>query len=140
MPLTARPARGQVGAPRDALPPVQVDAEEDGLGEEREALEGERHADDRARVLHERGPEQAQLEGEHGAGDRAHREEDRGALAPAMGQLEIDPVAGPLPSPLGHHHQQGHSDAHHREDDVEAERHGHLRARGEQVGHGSTSW
>ena len=49
-PLTATmtPAQ-QVGARRDPVPAVEIDAEEDRLGEEGEALERERHADDRAR-------------------------------------------------------------------------------------------
>ncbi len=130
------PARGQVRARGDALPAVQVDSEEDRLGEEGEALEREGHADDGARALHEGGPQQSQLEAQHGAGDGAHREEDGGALGPAVGKIEIDVVAGALPAPLGHHHEDRHGDAHHREEDVEAQRHGHLRARGEEVGHG----
>src|SRR5881397_528239 len=41
-------AGGEVGRPRDQVPTVQVDAEEDRLGEEREPFERERHPDDGA--------------------------------------------------------------------------------------------
>ena len=83
----------EVGPGLHAVPAVEVDAEEDRLGEEGEPLEGERHADDRAGELHEAGPEEAQLEREHGAGDRADREEDGGALGPPPGEVEVDRVA-----------------------------------------------
>src|SRR5207244_2466235 len=82
------------------------------------------------------GPEKTELEAEHGAGDGADREEDGGALGPTMRQLKVDPVTAPPPPPLGHHHQEGHADAHHGKDDVETEGHGHLRPRGEKIGHG----
>ena len=83
----------QVRPRRDPVPAVEVDAEEDRLGEEGEPLERERHADDRPGGLHELGPEQPELEGEHRARDRADGEEDRGALGPALGELEVDRVA-----------------------------------------------
>ena len=40
---------------RDPVPAVEVDAEEDGLGEEREAFERERQTDDVAELAHEVG-------------------------------------------------------------------------------------
>lgn len=118
-----------------AIPRVEVDAEEDGFGEEREPFEGEGHAEDGPGELHEAGPEESELEGEDGAGDRADGEEDGGALGPAFGEVEIDPVAGACITPLGDDHEEGQPDSDHREDDVEGQRHGHLAARREQVGH-----
>jgi hypothetical protein len=37
-----------------------------------------------------------------------------------MRKIQIDTVAGALPPALRHHHEHGHGDAHHGEDDVEA--------------------
>src|SRR5688572_12288418 len=104
-------------AGRDPVPPIEVDAEENGLGEEGEALEGERHADDRAGVLHETRPEQPELERQDGARYRADGEQDRGPLGPALRQLEVDAVTAPLPAPLRDYHQHRHRDADDREDD-----------------------
>ena len=50
---------------RHLVPPVEVDAEEDRLGEERETLEPERRPDDAAGVLHEARPQKSQLETQH---------------------------------------------------------------------------
>ena len=75
---------------------------------------------------HERGPEEPELEAQHGAGDGADREEDGGALGPAMRQLQEHRVTAASPPPLGQDHQDGHANAHHREDDVKGQRHGHL--------------
>ena len=43
-------------------PAVDVDRDEDRLGEEEEAFEGEGNAEGRAPLTHELGPEQAELE------------------------------------------------------------------------------
>ena len=67
-PLSATIDAGcEVEPRRDALPTVEVDAEEDGLGEEGEALQREGHADDRPGERHEAGPEESELEGDHRA-------------------------------------------------------------------------
>ncbi len=122
---------------RDPVPAVEIDPEEDGLGEEGKALQRERHPDDPAGVLHELRPQQDQLEGQHRSRDGADREQDRGPFRPPLGQLEIDPVAGLLPTPLRDDHQHRHGDPDHGENDVEGERDGHLGAGGEEVGHGA---
>jgi hypothetical protein len=57
-----------------------------------------------------------------------------------MRKIQIDMVAGALPAPLRHHHEHRHGDAHHREDDVEPERHGHQRAGREEIAHGWWLW
>jgi hypothetical protein len=110
----------QVGPPGDPFPAVEVDAEEDRLGEEGESLEREGHPYHGAGELHEGGPEEAQLEREDGARDRAHREENGGALRPALGEIEVDGVARLLPASLGDDHQGRHADADDGEDDVES--------------------
>jgi hypothetical protein len=122
-------AGGEVEAGGDAVPAVQVDPEEDRLGEEGESLQGEGEPDDPARERHEPGPQQPQFEGEDGSGDRAHREEDRCPFRPAPRQLRVDGMPGPEMRPLGDHHEDGHPHPGHREEDVEGEQHRHLRTR-----------
>jgi hypothetical protein len=126
----------QVGASAHAIPPVQVDPEEDCFREERKPFERERHADDGPGKAHEAGPQEPELEGEDGSRDGSDGEQDGGALGPSLGKVEVDGVTRAGPAPLGDHHEGGESDADHREHDVEAEGHGHLASRGEQVGHG----
>ena len=53
-----------------------------------------------------------------------------------LASSRYDTVTRPHPAPLGDHHEGGEPDADHREHDMEAEGHGHLASRGEQVGHG----
>ena len=50
---------------RQTLPPHQIQAEENRLGEKRETLERKRHPDDRARFFHEAWPQQTELKREH---------------------------------------------------------------------------
>jgi hypothetical protein len=120
---------------RDARPAVQIDAEKDGLGEERESFEGEERAYQRPGPFHERGPQEPQLERQDRSGDGANREKNGGALRPSLRERQIAVVAGPHPAPFGDRHQRGHGDAQRGEHDVEGQGHGHLRARGEKIGH-----
>jgi hypothetical protein len=78
-----------VRAGTELLPPIKVQAEKDRLEEEREALEGERHPDDRSGSLHEAWPQQAELEREHRAGDRAHGEENGRASRPPFSEIQV---------------------------------------------------
>jgi hypothetical protein len=128
-------ARGQVHALGHAIPAVEVDAQKDRFGEEGDPFQRERHPDDRPRMTHECGPEEAQFEGENRAGDRAHGEEDRRAARPLAGEDVIHGVARALPAPFGDGHEERHAHPDRREHDVEGQRHPHLGARGEQVGH-----
>ena len=129
--------RGPMCLRGHALPPVEIDAEKDGFREEGESFEGEQKADDLARPSHEGGPQESELEREHRPGHRADGEQNRRALGPTFCQDEIDGLTGAQPSPFGnrHHERQGNADR--RKDDVEAQGHGHLRARGNQIGHDS---
>ena len=126
----------EVRAPRDTIPAVQVDAQEDRFGEEREPLEGERHADDRPGELHEARPQEAQLERQHRSRDGTDREQDGGPLRPQLGEVEIDRVSGHLPAPLRHDHEDRHGDPDDGKHDMERERDAHLGAGRQQVGHG----
>ena len=76
-----------------AVPAVDVDAQEDRLGEEGEPFQSEPQPDDRAGELHEAGPEQPQLERQHRARDRAHREQDRRTPGPSLRQGAVDRLA-----------------------------------------------
>jgi len=125
----------EVKARGDAIPPVQVDSEEDRLGEEGESLQREGEADDSARECHEPGPQETQLEGQDGSGDRAHREENRRPFRPAPRQLGVDRLAGPEMRPLGDYHQDRHPHPRHREENVEGEQHRHLGARQGKLRH-----
>ncbi len=125
---------------RQPVTTVEKHAEEDRLGKKREAFEGKRHPDDRARLRHEARPEQTELERQHGAGDRADREENRHAFCPPLAQFEIHRLARAEPRPLGQHHQQRQPDAQGCEHDVKGQRHGHLRACKEEIIHGRRVW
>jgi hypothetical protein len=119
----------QVHAARDAAAAVEVDAEEDGLGEEGVTLERERQPDRLAGRLHEARPEQAELERQHGARHGPDGEQDRGALRQALGELRVVVIARACGQDVGDHHQQRQRDPDGGEDDVEAERHPHAQAR-----------
>ena len=116
------------------LPAVDVDREEDRLGEEEDPLDREGDPEGVAEALHESRPEQAELEAEHGAGDGADGEGDRHRLRPAPGQPHRVLVASLQAEPVGGEDDRRQGDADAGEDDVEAERERHQLARGEQVG------
>ena len=108
-------------------PAEDVDRDEDRLGEEEDALEGERHAERLAPLAHEPRPQQAELEAQHGAGHRAHRERHRHVLRPALGQQERVPVVvldGPV---VGDQRHEGPRHAERHQDDVEHQGERHLR-------------
>ena len=122
-----------VGPAAEPLPAVDVDRDEDRLGEEEDPLDREGDAEGVAEAVHELRPEQAHLEGEHRAGDGADGEDDRHRLRPAPGQLHRVLVAVLQPHVVGDQHHRRQGDAQAGEDDVEAQRERHLLARGEQV-------
>ena len=124
-----------MGAGGHPLPAIEVDAEEDRLREEGKPLEGERHTDDRTRELHEARPEQSELEREDRPGHRTDGEQNGRAARPALGEIEVDGIARPLPATLREDHEHGHRDPDDGEDDMKRERHRHLRPGGKQIGH-----
>ena len=128
-----RHARPPVRPAAQPLPAVDVDREEDRLGEEEEALDREGDPEGVAEALHEARPEQAELEAEHGAGDGADREGDRHRLRPAPRQPHRVVVAAFEPDVVGGEDDRRQGDPEAGEDDVEAERERHQLAGGEQV-------
>ncbi len=123
-----RDADEQVCKGGEAVPAVDVHGEEDGLGEEREAFEGEGHADDAAGVVHERGPEEAQFEGEDGSGDGTDGEEEADDRRPCAGEAAVAEILLPVADALGQKEEQGHADADGGEDRVEREAKAHKGA------------
>src|SRR5215203_956595 len=116
------------------LPAVDVDVDEDRLGEEEDPFERKREAEDVPETAHELGPEQAHLEREHRSSDRADDECHARDLRPALSQPERDLVASPQAEVVGDQddRRKGNPDA--RQDDLKAERERHLRARRAQLG------
>ena len=76
----------EVRARREAVPPVDVDRDEDRLAEEEQALDREGEAEDLAPLLHEPRPQQPELEREDRPGHDPDREQDQHHLRPALGE------------------------------------------------------
>ena len=116
---------------RQPLPAEDVDRQEDRLEEEEDPLDREQHPEYLAEALGELGPQQPELERQNGARHGADREGHRGDLRPALRQLERHRVLAAQPDVVGdqHHRREPHAEA--GEDDVEAEREGHLLTRGQ---------
>ena len=106
--------------PREPVPAVDVDRDEDRLGEEEDPLDREAGAEDVAPALHELRPEQPHLEGEDRAGDGADREQDRRRLRPELREAHRVVVVVAPAAVLGDQHDRRERDADAREDDVEA--------------------
>ncbi|MEZ5250127.1 MAG: hypothetical protein R2713_13230 [Ilumatobacteraceae bacterium] len=123
---------GEVDPWRQPIPAVQVDAEEDRLDEERNALQGEGQADHVAVPAHEPGPQHAHLEAEDRARHGTDGEQHGRRLGPPLGQAERDVVVLADAATMQHpdHHGQRHAER--GEHDVRAEREGHLPTRREQ--------
>jgi hypothetical protein len=117
-----RQAADEVPARRQPVPPVDVDADEDRLHEEREALDGEPETEHGAERPSEARPQQAHLEAEDGAGHHAHREQGDQHPAPALREGSIDGVTGAEVPPLEEkdHQRERHPEADER--DVHHER------------------
>jgi hypothetical protein len=127
-------ASPQVRPRAEPVPAVDVDRDEDRLEEERDRLDVERKAEYVAELAHEPGPEQPELEREDGAGHRADREGHRHDLRPSASQQQRDVVALAHASPVRDQRDRRQRHAERHQQDVEAQREGHLLARGEQVG------
>jgi hypothetical protein len=110
----------QVQAGRKPVPAVEVDAQEDRFGEERQALERERQPEDIAEAAHQSRPQQPHLEAEHRAGDGADGEQHGGHLRPALRQSQ----RGLVPAQAATVHHEDHrrkGDAEGGQDDVPAQ-------------------
>ena len=116
--------------PRLQPPPaVDVDRDEDRLGEEEQPLERERDAERGAPLAHELRPQQPELEAEHRAGHRADGERDRHVLRPPLRQLQGVGIVVLDAAVVGDQRHERPRDAERDEDDVEGERERHLGAR-----------
>ena len=86
-----------------------------------------------AEATHEDRPEQAHLEAQHGPGHgtdgECHRHDER----PAPREEKRDRVAPAQADRVGDENQARQPDAQTGKDDVEAEREGHLRSRGDEL-------
>ena len=123
-----------VGLWRQPVPGVEVDAEEDRLGEEPDPLDGERQTDDLAVGPHQPRPQDPQLERQDRPGHGPDREQHPHRPPPAAGQHAPRRVPGAIPPPLAEHRQQREADPEAGDDDVPAERDRHLGPRRHQVG------
>src|SRR3954447_11353182 len=114
----------EVRAPREAVPAVDVDGDEDRLDEERDALQREADPEDLAETRHELRPQQPELEAEDRARDHAHREDDQRHLRPALGERLVGRVAGAQVEALDEqeHRREGDPEAHDRNVDGQRQR------------------
>ncbi len=110
-------------------PAVDVDRDEDGLGEEEDPLEGERNPERVAPLAHEARPQQAELEGEHRASDGTHRERDRHVLRPALCQLQRVRIVALEAPVVGDQRHERPRHAQRDQDDVARQSEGHLSPR-----------
>lgn len=118
----------QVLPGRKAVPAVEVDADEDGLEEEGDALDRERQPDDVSEPAHELRPEDAHLEREDRPQHGTDGKEDGRRLGPLPRQSHVGGVARAVPAPLGQQRQARQADADTGQDDVAGERERHLGA------------
>jgi hypothetical protein len=124
-----RDAGREVHAGRDLAAPIEVDAEEDRLREERITLEREGDPDRFAERAHEARPQQAELERQHGPRDGADGEQDARPLRELLGQQQVFGIARAPVIEVGQHHESRQRDAGRREHDVKRQRDPHLGAR-----------
>ena len=130
MPVSDDRDAGPEVRPRlQTAPAVDVDGDEDRLGEEEDPLEGERDAERLAPLAHEPRPQQPELERQHGPGNGADGERHGHVLRPSLGQLQgglVVVLDAPVVGDQGHRRPR-HAERH--QDDVEGERERHLRPR-----------
>src|SRR5271168_1084328 len=105
-----------------AVPPVDVDANEDRLEEERESLQREAEAEHVAERRDEVWPENAELEAEDRAGHDADGEQCEHHLRPAARNGPVKLVSGAQVARLCEHHHRGERDAEADEWDVDGQR------------------
>ena len=99
-----READQEVGTRAQALPAVEVDADEDRLHEEGQALDCKPEAEGGAEAAHHSRPQDPELEREDRPGDRADRELHGHDDRPAAGDGQRDLVLAPDADAL---HQEG---------------------------------
>ena len=110
-----------MGPWRQALPPVDVDPDEDCLHEEGEALDREAETEDAAEAGREGGPQETHLETEDRPRHDSGRKQGRHHLRPALRQRPVELVAGAQVEPLEEQHQCREGDPEADERDVHRE-------------------
>jgi hypothetical protein len=116
-----RDPAGEVQPWRQPVPAVGVDPNEDGLNEEREALQREAKAEDVAEIRHPLGPQRAELEGQDRSGDHAHREQRHHDARPPPGQDPVQVIPGAKVTVLGEQDQDREGDPEAHEGNVNRE-------------------
>ena len=113
----------------ETAPAEDVDGDEDRLGEEEQAFEGERDAERLAPLPHEARPQQPELERQDRPGDGTDGERDRHVAGPALGQLQRRGITVLDAAVVGDegHERPRHAERH--QDDVARQRERHLGAR-----------
>jgi hypothetical protein len=107
--------------------PYRVDRGEDGLQEEKQALDTEREPEHGPVPPHQPRPQQPHLERQHRASHRADRDQHAHCLRPAPREPYRDLVMAPQADELGQQHDRRERDSQARQDDVKPERGRHLR-------------
>src|ERR1700676_4555191 len=120
---------------RYAVPAVEINAQKDCFQKEGKTFQGKWHSNDGTGPAHEVRPEQTEFEGQDGARDRSYGKQNGGSLGPALRQVEVNRVAGSLPTPFCDHHEHRHRYAYCGKDNVKTERHGHLSTSCQQITH-----
>src|SRR5271156_5567119 len=105
-----------------AVPPVDVDANEDRLEEERESLKREAETEHVAKRRDEVWPENAKLEAEDRAGHDADGEQREHHLRPAARKRPVELIPGAQVARLCEHHHRGEGDTEADERDVDGQR------------------
>ncbi len=110
-------------------PAVDVDRDEDRLGEEEQTLDRERDSEGCAEASHECRPQQPELERQDRPRDCAYRERHGHVLRPTLGELQGRCVVVLHRSVVRDERHERPRNTERNEDDVEAERERHLRTR-----------
>jgi hypothetical protein len=125
-----------VRAAAEAVPAVDVDRDEDRLGEERDSLQPEREPEDVAEGGHELRPQQPELERQDRAGHDADGEQDERDLRPALRERLVGRVAGAQVQALDEEDERREGDPEADDRDVDRQRQRLHLARLQDVGLG----
>jgi len=117
---------------RQPAPAVEVDADEDRLQEEGDAFDRKTDAENVAEPAHHARPEDPELEGEDRSCHGTYSELDRHDNRPAASQTQRRRIVAAKPDAFHQHGKERETHPEWNQDDVVAEREGHLLAAGDQ--------